>query len=114
MDTEGNFWRAISFIHGAQSFRTVKDVPHAREVGHALGMFQYLNHDLPIDRLADTLNGFHIMPRYLQNFDRVRTTVVICASGYRSSIAASLLQTHGFDNLFNVVGGMSAWARAAA
>jgi Ser/Thr protein kinase RdoA (MazF antagonist) len=71
LDAEGNFWRSLSFIHGAQSFSTVKDVHHAREVGHALGMFQYLIHDLPIDRLADTLEGFHIMPRYLQDFDRV-------------------------------------------
>jgi Ser/Thr protein kinase RdoA (MazF antagonist) len=71
LDSDGGFWRAISFIHGAQSFHTVKDVHHAREVGHALGMFQYLIHDLPIDKLDDTLEGFHIMPRYLQNFDRV-------------------------------------------
>ena len=71
LDDDGNFWRAISFIHGAQSFSTVKDIRHAREVGHALGMFQYLINDLPINRLADTLEGYHIMPRYLQNFDRV-------------------------------------------
>ena len=71
LDDIGNFWRAISFIHGAQSFSTIKDIRHAREVGYALGMFQYLINDLPINRLADTLEGFHIMPRYLQNFDRV-------------------------------------------
>ena len=71
LDTDGNFWRAISFIHGAQSFDIIKDIRHAREVGHALGMFQDLISDLPINRLADTLEGFHIMPRYLQNFDRV-------------------------------------------
>jgi rhodanese-related sulfurtransferase len=50
----------------------------------------------------------------LQTFDRDRATIVICASGYRSSIGASLLQAHGFDNLFNVVGGMSAWSKEAA
>ncbi|HKY55593.1 MAG TPA: aminoglycoside phosphotransferase family protein [Anaerolineales bacterium] len=71
VDTDGNFWRAISFIHGAQSFNTITDVRHAREVGHALGTFQYLISDLPIQCLADTLEGFHIMPRYLQNYDRV-------------------------------------------
>lgn len=71
LDEDGNFWRAISFIQGTQSFSIVKDLHHAREVGHALGMFQYLISDLPIHRLADTLEGFHIMPRYLQNFDRV-------------------------------------------
>ena len=71
LDGDGNFWRAISYIHGAQSFSLVQDLRHAREVGHALGMFHYLISDLPINRLADTLEGFHIMPRYLQNFDRV-------------------------------------------
>jgi len=71
LDDDGNFWRAITFIHGAQSFDTIKDIPHAREVGRALGMFQYLISDLPIGKLHDTLEGFHIMPRYLQNFDAV-------------------------------------------
>ena len=34
---------------------------------------------------------------------------VACASGQRSTIASSLLQKHGFTQLFNVVGGMDAW-----
>jgi glyoxylase-like metal-dependent hydrolase (beta-lactamase superfamily II)/rhodanese-related sulfurtransferase len=38
--------------------------------------------------------------------------IVICASGYRSSIAASLLERQGFSNLFNVIGGTSAWITA--
>jgi glyoxylase-like metal-dependent hydrolase (beta-lactamase superfamily II)/rhodanese-related sulfurtransferase len=36
-------------------------------------------------------------------------TAVICAGGYRSSAAASLLEAHGVSNLVNVVGGTSAW-----
>lgn len=35
--------------------------------------------------------------------------VVICASGYRSSIAASQLKQHGVKDIYNVVGGTSAW-----
>jgi Ser/Thr protein kinase RdoA (MazF antagonist) len=70
MDPDGNFWRAISYVHGARSFETIKDAALAREVGYALGTFQYLISDLPTDKLADTLEGFHIMPRYLQNFNR--------------------------------------------
>lgn len=80
LDVDGNFWRAISFIPAAQSFDIIKDIPHAREVGHALGMFQYLINDLPINKLADTLEGFHIMPRYLQNFDKV-----FSQNGYKSN-----------------------------
>ncbi|HEU0000755.1 MAG TPA: MBL fold metallo-hydrolase [Ktedonobacteraceae bacterium] len=34
---------------------------------------------------------------------------VTCASGQRSTIASSLLQKHGFTQLFNVMGGMDAW-----
>jgi hydroxyacylglutathione hydrolase len=37
---------------------------------------------------------------------------VICAGGYRSSAAASLLQRQGFRHLYNVAGGTSAWLAA--
>lgn len=70
VDPAGNFWRAISYVHGAHSFETIKDATLAREVGYALGTFQYLISDLPIHQLFDTLEGFHIMPGYLQNFDQ--------------------------------------------
>ena len=39
-------------------------------------------------------------------------TAVICAGGYRSSAAASLLQKYGFTNLINVTGGTNAWINA--
>ena len=71
IDPDGNFWRAISYVHGARSFDTITDANHAREVGYALGTFQHLISDLPIEKLSDTLEGFHVTPRYLQNFDQV-------------------------------------------
>jgi hydroxyacylglutathione hydrolase len=37
---------------------------------------------------------------------------VICGSGYRSSVAASILKGVGFENVANVPGGMSAWVDA--
>ena len=74
IDPEGNFWRAISYVDGTRSFETINDIDLAREVGYALGTFQYLISDLSVDRLADTLEGFHIMPRYLQNFDQAFST----------------------------------------
>ena len=71
LDSDGSFWRAISFIEGSQSFDTIKDIDHAREVGYALGMFHTLLSDLPPDRLADTLEGFHITPGYLRHYEEV-------------------------------------------
>ncbi|HEX3251239.1 MAG TPA: rhodanese-like domain-containing protein [Pyrinomonadaceae bacterium] len=41
-----------------------------------------------------------------------KLTAVICAGGYRSSAAASLLQQKGFSNLLNVSGGTGAWINA--
>src|SRR5262245_41087724 len=51
--------------------------------------------------------------RELAQLDDGRPTAVICAGGYRSSAACSLLQRSGFEGeLFNVVGGTSAWMAA--
>jgi Rhodanese-related sulfurtransferase len=44
--------------------------------------------------------------------DPDRPIAVICAGGYRSSTASSLLQQHRFENLYNVIGGTSAWVSA--
>jgi Ser/Thr protein kinase RdoA (MazF antagonist) len=68
---DGAFWRAISFIDGSEVLESIQDVGHAQEVGHALGTFHDLISDLPAAQLADTLEGFHITPRYLQHYQTV-------------------------------------------
>jgi hydroxyacylglutathione hydrolase len=39
-------------------------------------------------------------------------TVVYCAGGYRSSVAASLLRQHGFADVSDILGGYGAWAES--
>jgi hydroxyacylglutathione hydrolase len=58
--------------------------------------------NVPLDRLVEEVAGL----------DRRRPTAVICAGGYRSSAAVSLLARLGFSDLMNVVGGTSAWRTA--
>lgn len=41
-----------------------------------------------------------------------RKIVVNCAGGYRSSIAASILQQHGMEDLTELAGGIAAWEAA--
>jgi glyoxylase-like metal-dependent hydrolase (beta-lactamase superfamily II)/rhodanese-related sulfurtransferase len=41
-----------------------------------------------------------------------RPTAVICASGYRSSAATSLLERHRFTEIYNIVGGTNGWVNA--
>lgn len=43
---------------------------------------------------------------------RDRSLLVYCAGGYRSSIAASLLQKQGFEHVSEIAGGIAAWEAA--
>ena len=45
----------------------------------------------------------------LDQLDRSAPTVVFCAGGYRSAIGASLLRSHGFQDVSDLVGGYAAW-----
>ena len=68
---DGEFWRSLSFIAGSQSFDAIASTTQAQEVGYALGTFHHLVSDLVPERLADTLEGFHITPRYLRQYEEV-------------------------------------------
>jgi Ser/Thr protein kinase RdoA (MazF antagonist) len=72
-ESDGSFWRAISFIEGSQSFDAIRDIRYASEVGYSLGIFHTLLSDLPPERLSDTLKGFHITPLYLKHYEKVLT-----------------------------------------
>ncbi|MBM3498832.1 MAG: MBL fold metallo-hydrolase [Armatimonadetes bacterium] len=44
--------------------------------------------------------------------DPTRPTVIVCSTGHRSSLAASLLKQHGFEHVYNAAGGMTAYSTA--
>lgn len=44
--------------------------------------------------------------------DRERRIIVVCADGYRSSLAAATLRDIGFSRATDIDGGFSAWAAA--
>jgi hydroxyacylglutathione hydrolase len=48
----------------------------------------------------------------LEKLPRDRALLVYCAGGYRSSIAASLLQRGGFDSVGEIAGGIAGWEAA--
>lgn len=57
---------------------------------------------VPLTRLAERLG----------ELPRNRPLLVYCAGGYRSSIAASLLQHEGFTDVSEIAGGIAAWEAA--
>jgi glyoxylase-like metal-dependent hydrolase (beta-lactamase superfamily II)/rhodanese-related sulfurtransferase len=65
--------------------------------GHVTGA-----QNIPLDELPDRLN----------EIGRDAPLAVICAGGYRSSIASSLLARAGFTNVMNVQGGTEEWMRS--
>ncbi len=77
LDNDSSFWRGISFIANTQSFDTIHDIEQAKEIGYGLGTFHNLVSDLPPEKLADTLPGFHITPRYLKQYNEIlaKTTI---------------------------------------
>jgi hydroxyacylglutathione hydrolase len=48
----------------------------------------------------------------LDELDPKKPTVVYCAGGYRSSVAASLLRQRGFADVSDILGGYEAWNQA--
>ncbi len=52
------------------------------------------------------------LPSRAGEIDREKPVTAICAGGYRSSIATSLLEQRGLTRITNVVGGMTAWNQA--
>lgn len=49
------------------------------------------------------------LPSRLSELDPTKPTVVYCAGGYRSSVAASLLRRNGFGDVSDILGGYGAW-----
>jgi hydroxyacylglutathione hydrolase len=49
---------------------------------------------------------------YMEKIPRDKPVALICKSGTRSGFASSILHRNGFDNIINVLGGMTAWKNA--
>jgi hydroxyacylglutathione hydrolase len=57
---------------------------------------------IPLNHLAEKLDAL----------PKDRSLLVYCAGGYRSSIAASLLERNGFDRVSEIAGGIAGWEAA--
>jgi hydroxyacylglutathione hydrolase len=71
--------------------------PREREQKHIDGSLS-----VPLNRLAD----------HLSSLPKDRPLLLYCAGGYRSSVAASLLQRSGFHSVAEIAGGFAAWEAA--
>ena len=95
-ENAAGFWRLTTFLEGCDSPERVSEADQAEEIGRALGTFHSLISDLPPEQLADTLEGFHVTPGYLRQYQRVLA----------EPKPRPMLQADGPD------GGELAWAQA--
>ena len=89
----------VEQLHEQRDGLTVLDVrePHEWAEGH----------------IEDALHmPFYAVGQRFAELNPSQPMAVICGSGQRSTVASSVLQRHGFQHLFNVVGGMEAWEKA--
>lgn len=52
----------------------------------------------------------HIIPLRINEFKRDEKLIMVCRSGARSAQACMFMQQQGYDNVYNLRGGMIAWA----
>ena len=71
--------------------------PREREQKHIVGSL-----GIPLNRLVEKL----------ETLPSGRPLLIYCAGGYRSSIAASLLERNGFDRVSEIAGGIAGWEAA--
>jgi len=60
---------------------------------------------------ADRL-PLHLLPQSLHQVARDKTVVLYCQVGTRSARACSYLALNGFDNVYNLRGGIQAWTNS--
>jgi adenylyltransferase/sulfurtransferase len=67
-------------------------------------------HEARICRLDSVLIPLAELPLRLGEIDRARDVVVYCRTGIRSAAAVAFLRSAGFERVWNLRGGIRAWA----
>jgi len=100
----------------AAGFRNVQSV-EARKFMEKSGNVFLLDVRTPDEYRQARLKGAVLIPvgeieRRIVEVPKNRPILVYCAGGYRSAIAASLLERHGFRQVSEIAGGIAAWEAA--
>ncbi|WP_198648419.1 rhodanese-like domain-containing protein [Cyanothece sp. BG0011] len=104
-------WRTAAKELEFMPLMSVRDLSRQREELFVLDVRQKTEWRTGHIKGATHITGAALPERY-QEVPREKTVAVVCGSGYRSSVSASLLKHKGYNNVVNVLGGMAAWKNA--
>lgn len=104
-------WRITARPITALPTLTVHDIAEAPERFHVLDVRQPAEWAAGTAPTAQRITGAELTAR-LDEVPTDRNVLAVCGSGYRSSVAASVLQHHGHPRVSNLLGGMTAWKKA--
>ena len=107
-------WAVAGFEASSNKLLSVEDL-HDMIDGHV--DFVLLDVRAPLEYEDNHIIGAINIPvaelrtRY-KELNKDKTTVLICSSGNRSSLGVSILEQHGFKQIYNVAGGMTGYSAA--
>lgn len=75
--------------------------------------FQLIDVREPFEYEAANIEGelipLNAVPQNVEKVSKEKQVVVMCRSGKRSANAIAFLEQHGYDNLYNLAGGILDW-----
>jgi len=92
---------------------SVQQLKNALDLRHDLQLVDVRDlHEYELCRLGQAIHiPLEKLPSGYSRIERTKPVVIYCHHGIRSTVAiAYLTGTHGFQNLYNLVGGIHAWA----
>ncbi|HEX9697326.1 MAG TPA: MBL fold metallo-hydrolase [Actinomycetota bacterium] len=112
-------WLAGGISSWRTSAREIGFVPHVqvRDLAARRGDYVVLDVRQPGEWADGHVDGALFVtgaevPERLAEIPDGKPVAIMCGSGYRSSVIASLLKHHGRSDVVNILGGMSAWRSA--
>lgn len=80
IDENGDYWRAWAYVANTDCLETLNNLTEAGQVGTALGKFHRLGYGMNIAQFFDTLPGFHIAPKYFEQYRQIEAATKIAAN----------------------------------
>ena len=92
---------------------TVQELQQLRQSGEDFQLIDVREeYEYEIGNLEGELIPMSEIPHHVEKINKVKKVIVHCRSGSRSAQAILWLEkNHGFENLYNLKGGIVAWAR---